>query len=171
MPFTNLRAFLLGPSSPNQSLDRESHSGCPLKDEDDHVVNQETQNVPSFDELYLSWSDIYGQVQQGLPNMSPVNVGILNQVPQPEFVGHNITPPQLVGVPARIPIASETGPQPVYVNARQYQAILRRRESRAKAEPYMHESRHQHAITRPRSVGGCFAKRPEGSGSSNRVRP
>ncbi|XP_019058082.1 PREDICTED: nuclear transcription factor Y subunit A-3 [Tarenaya hassleriana] len=88
--------------------------------------------------------------------------------------------PQMVGfVPSRVPLpVNLMENEPVFVNAKQYHAILRRRQQRAKQEAQNkliksrkvtfaiicelvlilcgYESRHIHALKRPRGSGGRF---------------
>ncbi|KAI8638101.1 CCAAT-binding transcription factor (CBF-B/NF-YA) subunit B-domain-containing protein [Parasitella parasitica] len=92
-----------------------------------------------------------------------------------QSIGHSPPSPQNLGfrpmdaAAATAPptqAAVQTSEEPLYVNPKQYHRILKRRAARAKLEelnklsrarkPYLHESRHKHAMRRPRGPGGRF---------------
>ncbi|KAK9281568.1 hypothetical protein L1049_004471 [Liquidambar formosana] len=91
--------------------------------------------------------------------------GLLAATNGPQALIHH---PHLMGItPARVPLPLDlTQDETIYVNAKQYRGILRRRQYRAKLEaqnkltkarkPYLHESRHLHALKRARGSGGRF---------------
>ncbi|XP_018302919.1 nuclear transcription factor Y subunit alpha isoform X2 [Mycetomoellerius zeteki] len=134
-----------------------------------------------------------GQVQQAQPTVINLN-GNLMQIAgtsQTATTAASTTPVQPLGSPTSsvsqggnvvmmvpgnsgqtqfqrvaLPNAELLEEEPLYVNAKQYRRILKRRQARAKLEAegkipkerpkYLHESRHRHAMNRIRGEGGRF---------------
>ncbi|KIH69576.1 CCAAT-binding transcription factor subunit B [Ancylostoma duodenale] len=94
------------------------------------------------------------------PNMSHGSAPVLQIADDEEISG------ETTYMVVSAPVTKEE--EPLYVNARQYHRILKRRAARQKLEAegrlpkkrqkYLHESRHQHALARVRGEGGKFDK-------------
>ncbi|KAJ3129775.1 hypothetical protein HK098_000144 [Nowakowskiella sp. JEL0407] len=96
----------------------------------------------------------------------------INTSMPPLTLQNNYQPQQVLPEPPTDPSTQDeesSREAPMYVNHKQYHRIIKRREARAKFEAartkgkgdkkdkgYIHESRHKHAMTRPRGPGGRF---------------
>lgn len=143
---------------------------------------QNSISVPSTmaSQMNLSSSaqPMAGQMQAGQPRRMShsVNSPAVQSTPGQTHMGAPRPPtqpqqPQAPPAPQQqspeVPVAGANEESPLYVNAKQFHRILKRRMARQKLEealrltskgrkPYLHESRHNHAMRRPRGPGGRF---------------
>ncbi|KAJ5618304.1 hypothetical protein N7528_006947 [Penicillium herquei] len=104
-----------------------------------------------------------GRPQVAPPPMAAPQAPVQQSQPSPEMVAGN-----------------NQEESPLYVNAKQFHRILKRRVARQKLEeqlrltskgrkPYLHESRHNHAMRRPRGPGGRFLTADEVAAMEKKV--
>ncbi|KAG0703220.1 CCAAT-binding transcription factor (CBF-B/NF-YA) subunit B-domain-containing protein [Suillus ampliporus] len=106
---------------------------------------------------------------------SPAHTTHRNSPADDLFLHHHIDPDP----PSHQNTPTPVDEEPLYVNAKQYFRILKRRVARARLDevhrlsrqrkPYLHESRHKHAMRRPRGPGGRFLTAEEIAAQKNQA--
>ncbi|KAL3418663.1 CCAAT-binding transcription factor subunit hapb [Phlyctema vagabunda] len=137
------------------------------------VVKKERNGPRSPQQMNNQIGHQLPQVQQGRRMSQQVVESPAVPNPQP-IMNHGSARPAVPPMPnsAQHPQSPELGSgtveeSPLYVNAKQFHRILKRRVARQRLEealrltskgrkPYLHESRHNHAMRRPRGPGGRF---------------
>uniref|UniRef100_A0A0D6QWS4 Nuclear transcription factor Y subunit n=1 Tax=Araucaria cunninghamii TaxID=56994 RepID=A0A0D6QWS4_ARACU len=149
--------FFSGQSGYDGTLGNDQHHQHPL------VTSALDSNSPEYLVLRTQLELGHSIARTAYPCSDPCYGSILAT-----YGAQAVIHPHMIGLQqARIPLPSDAlKDELVFVNAKQYHGILRRRKSRAKAEienkvprvrkQYLHESRHRHAMRRPRGCGGRF---------------
>jgi len=147
--------------NPSRQISFSAKSGSEETERKGFAINPKSCSVTGFQNIHFAPTQANISFHYADPHFG----GLMAATYLPQGPTCN---PQMVGmVPGRVPLPVELAEaEPVFVNAKQYHAIMRRRQQRAKLEaqnklikarkPYLHESRHVHALKRPRGSGGRF---------------
>ncbi|KAG8529798.1 uncharacterized protein KY384_005279 [Bacidia gigantensis] len=146
----------------------------------DHLARTSSDNsaMPSAESINYAgsyaWRNHFAQ-EPSLPPMQQATQyppsGPPSQAPPSGWMAHPPYPPTATilhsELQSREEVSQVSDDTPVYVNAKQFNRKLKRRDARQRLnefsgsmprgrKPYMHESRHRHAARRPRGPGGKF---------------
>ncbi|KAI2629658.1 CCAAT-binding transcription factor (CBF-B/NF-YA) subunit B-domain-containing protein [Hypoxylon sp. NC1633] len=153
---TTYQGYMTSDPSLSQNSPRMTPGG--KKDSRDPRSPQQMNNVNHLPGRRLSQVTSPGVATAPMMNHSGPRSAV---APPPMPPAQSMPPPQSPEMTAG---AEES---PLYVNAKQFHRILKRRVARQRLEealrltskgrkPYLHESRHNHAMRRPRGPGGRF---------------